>query len=223
MKNTRQFIFIIFGFVSANLVVLYLNQYAIELGLYDLVNEINNLTLKIIILSLVNVIGLYIIGLISKRSLYIIILIISNLLLDQLSKIWIRANVTPYSDINIIADYFIITNVENSGAFLGLGSDFSPVIKSILLLALPVGVLVTVLVYVFKDTSIDKLSLIGYSSIIGGGIGNIYDRFLYGSVTDFLFIDLGGVFKTGIFNIADLSVTTGMILIVWASFKTKNE
>jgi signal peptidase II len=159
----------------------------------------------------------------NKRNLYIISLVILNIILDQLSKFWIRGNVAPYSDINIIADYFIITNVENSGAFLGLGSDFSPVIKSILLLALPVGVLVTVLVYVFKDTSIDKLSLIGYSSIIGGGIGNIYDRFLYGSVTDFLFIDLGGVFKTGIFNIADLSVTTGMILIVWASFKTKNE
>ena len=158
-----------------------------------------------------------------NRNLYIISLVILNIILDQLSKFWIRGNVAPYSDINIIADYFIITNVENSGAFLGLGSDFSPVIKSILLLALPVGVLVTVLVYVFKDTSIDKLSLIGYSSIIGGGIGNIYDRFLYGSVTDFLFIDLGGVFKTGIFNIADLSVTTGMILIVWASFKTKNE
>ena len=159
----------------------------------------------------------------NKRNLYIIFLVILNIILDQLSKFWIRDNVAPYSDINIIADYFIITNIENSGAFLGLGSDFSPVIKSILLLALPVGVLVTVLVYVFKDTSIDKLSLIGYSSIIGGGIGNIYDRFLYGSVTDFLFIDLGGVFKTGIFNIADLSVTTGMILIVWASFKTKNE
>ena len=147
----------------------------------------------------------------NKRNLCIISLVVLNIILDQLSKFWIRGNVAPYNDINIIADYFIITNVENSGAFLGLGSDFSPVIKSILLLALPVGVLVTVLVYVFKDKSIDKLSLIGYSSIIGGGIGNIYDRFLYGSVTDFLFIDLGGVFKTGIFNIADLSVTTGMI------------
>jgi signal peptidase II len=157
----------------------------------------------------------------NKRNLSIISLVILNIILDQLSKFWIRVNVAPYSDINIISDYFIITNVENSGAFLGLGSDFSPVIKSILLLALPVGVLLTVLVYVFKDKSIDKLSLIGYSSIIGGGIGNIYDRFLYGSVTDFLFIDLGGVFKTGIFNIADLSVTTGMILIIWASFKNK--
>ena len=158
----------------------------------------------------------------NKRNLCIISLVVLNIILDQLSKFWIRGNVAPYHDINIIADYFIITNVENSGAFLGLGSDFSPVIKSILLLALPVGVLVTVLVYVFKDKSIDKLSLIGYSSIIGGGIGNIYDRFLYGSVTDFLFIDLGGVFKTGIFNIADLSVTTGMILIIWASFKNKD-
>ena len=107
----------------------------------------------------------------NKRNLSIISLVILNIILDQLSKFWIRANVAPYSDINIISDYFIITNVENSGAFLGLGSDFSPVIKSILLLALPVGVLVTVLVYVFKDKSIDKLSLIGYSSIIGGGIG----------------------------------------------------
>ena len=158
----------------------------------------------------------------NKRNLCIISLVVLNIILDQLSKFWIRGNVAPYNDINIIADYFIITNVENSGAFLGLGSDFSPVIKSILLLALPVGVLVTVLVYVFKDKSIDKLSLIGYSSIIGGGIGNIYDRFSYGSVTDFLFIDLGGVFKTGIFNIADLSVTTGMILIIWASFKNKD-
>ena len=112
----------------------------------------------------------------NKRNLSIISLVILNIILDQLSKFWIRANVAPYSDINIISDYFIITNVENSGAFLGLGSDFSPVIKSILLLALPVGVLLTVLVYVFKDKSIDKLSLIGYSSIIGGGIGNIYDK-----------------------------------------------
>ncbi|MDC1266058.1 signal peptidase II, partial [Flavobacteriaceae bacterium] len=41
---------------------------------------------------------------------------------------------------------------------------------------------------------------------------------LYGSVTDFLYIDLGGVLKTGIFNSADLSVTTGMILLLMSSF-----
>ena len=65
----------------------------------------------------------------------------------------------------------------------------------------------------------DKISIIGFSLIIGGGIGNIFDRIVYGSVTDFLYLDFGGIFKTGIFNIADLSVTTGMILILISSFK----
>ena len=158
-----------------------------------------------------------------NRNLHIISLVILNITLDQLSKFWIRGNVTPYRDISVISDYFIITNVENSGAFLGLGSEFPPIIKNILLLALPVVVLISVLVYVFKDKSLDKLSLVGFSLIIGGGIGNIYDRFFYGSVTDFLFIDIGSIFKTGIFNIADLSVTTGMVLILWASFKNKKQ
>ena len=102
-----------------------------------------------------------------------------------------------------------------------MGSDFSPFIKTIFLLILPVIILICIMVYVYRDKQIDKISLIGFCFIIGGGIGNIYDRILYGSVTDFLFIDLGGIFKTGIFNIADLSVTTGMILILLMSFRSK--
>ena len=139
----------------------------------------------------------------------------------QLSKFLIRQIVDQYSEIKLIGDYFILTNVENSGAFLGMGSDFSPFIKTIFLLILPVIILICIMVYVYRDKQIDKISLIGFCFIIGGGIGNIYDRILYGSVTDFLFIDLGGIFKTGIFNIADLSVTTGMILILLMSFRSK--
>jgi len=156
-----------------------------------------------------------------NRNISITILIAVSILLDQLSKFLIRQNVDQYSEIKLIGDYFILTNVENSGAFLGMGSDFSPFIKTIFLLILPVIVLICIMVYVYRDKQIDKISLIGFCFIIGGGIANIYDRILYGSVTDFLFIDLGGIFKTGIFNIADLSVTTGMTLILLMSFKSK--
>lgn len=156
-----------------------------------------------------------------NRNISITILIAVSVLLDQLSKILIRNNVDQYSEVKLIGEYFILTNVENSGAFLGMGSDFSPFIKTIFLLILPVIVLICVIVYVYRDKQIDKISLIGFCLIIGGGIANIYDRILYGSVTDFLFIDLGGIFKTGIFNIADLSVTTGMILILLMSFRSK--
>ena len=156
-----------------------------------------------------------------NRNISITILIAVSILLDQLSKFLIRQNVDQYSEIKLIGDYFILTNVENSGAFLGMGSDFSPFIKTVFLLILPIIVLICIMIYVYRDKQIDKISLIGFCLIIGGGIANIYDRILYGSVTDFLFIDLGGIFKTGIFNIADLSVTTGMILILLMSFRNK--
>jgi len=156
-----------------------------------------------------------------NRNISISILITVSIVLDQLSKALIRENIDQYSEIKLIGEYFILTNVENSGAFLGMGSDFSPFIKTIFLLILPIIVLICIMIYVYRDKEIDKISLIGFCFIIGGRIANIYDRIIYGSVTDFLFIDLGGIFKTGIFNIADLSVTTGMIMILLMSFKNK--
>ena len=156
-----------------------------------------------------------------KRNISISIIIALSIFLDQISKILIRKNVEQYSDIKLIGEYFILTNVENSGAFLGMGSDFSPIMKSFFLIVLPIAILISIIIYVYRDKEIDKISLIGFSLIIGGGIGNIFDRIIYGSVTDFLFIDLGGIFRTGIFNIADLVVTSGMILIILMSFKNK--
>lgn len=153
----------------------------------------------------------------SKRSIFIIILIGANIAVDQISKIWVRLNVATNSETELLGQTFILTNVENSGAFLGMGSDLHPTIKIIVLLILPVIVLGIVLRHILIDKTLDRWSLIGFCCIIGGGIANVYDRFLYGSVTDFFHIDLGGVFKTGIFNIADMSVTGGLIMIVISS------
>ena len=154
----------------------------------------------------------------TRRTLLILGLIILNIILDQASKIIVRQEVAPHSESQIFGDYFILTNVENTGAFLGLGSDLGPTVKVILLLILPLIVLGMVAYHVFKDKSLDRMSLIGFCCIIGGGIANVYDRFRFGSVTDFLHIDLGGVFKTGIFNIADVSVTTGLIMLILVTF-----
>jgi signal peptidase II len=163
----------------------------------------------------------------SKRSIYILLVIVFTIAIDQVSKVLVRAYIEPQTDlqrgdrISLIGDAFIMMNVENTGAFLGMGSDLNPTLRLIFLLILPILVLGFVLHYVIKDQSLDNLSLFAFSSIIGGGIANVFDRIAYGSVTDFFFIDLGGVFKTGIFNMADLSVTTGMIILVLMSFKKK--
>ncbi len=159
---------------------------------------------------------------ISRRSLFIIITVVISIALDQISKVWVRANVKPGSQSSIIGDYFTLHNVENTGAFLGMGSDLENPWRTILLLILPVLVLGFVLRYLFKDKSLDNWSLFAFSSIIGGGIANVYDRFAYGSVTDFWHIRLNDIFKTGIINIADVFVTTGMIILVFITlFKKK--
>lgn len=153
-----------------------------------------------------------------SRTLKIIILIVVNIALDQISKFYVRANVGYQTSRDIIGENFILTNVENSGAFLGMGSDMSPTMKVIFLWILPILVLGYVVYYIFSNKALDRLSLLAFCCIIGGGIANVYDRIKYGSVTDFLHIDLGGGMRTGIFNMADMSVTFGMIMLLIASF-----
>jgi signal peptidase II len=154
----------------------------------------------------------------NKRTLLILVLVILNIGLDQFSKFQVRERLVPGSRTEVIGKQLQLMNVENSGAFLSMGSDSNPTVKLIFLLIVPVIVLGIVLYYVITDKTLDKKSIIGFSCIAGGGIANVYDRLLYGSVTDFLYMDFGGVFKTGVFNIADMSVTSGMILLLMSSF-----
>lgn len=160
----------------------------------------------------------------TKKFRYILIstIVSVSIALDQFSKVWVRSNFENYLEKNLIGEIFTLIKVENTGAFLGMGSELSEIPRILLLIVLPVVVLISITVYTYIEKTLDKISIIGFSLIIGGGIANIFDRIVYGSVTDFLYINLGGVFKTGIFNIADLSVTTGMILILISSFKRKS-
>ena len=127
--------------------------------------------------------------------------------------------------IDIIKDYFQLIWVENKGAFLGMGSDMNPTLKLIFLLILPTVVLGYVIYYIIKTKDLDRTSLIAFCCIVGGGIANVFDRIVYGQVTDFFFIKITETIKTGIFNVADLSVTTGMIMLLFSGVfnKTKKE
>jgi signal peptidase II len=158
-----------------------------------------------------------------KRTVFIGLLVVLNIAVDQISKVWVRANFAYGQTKSIIGDSFIMQYVENKGAFLGMGSDLNPTLRLIFLLILPIIVLGYVAYYILTHKDLDKMSLIAFCCIIGGGIANVFDRIVLGSVTDFFFIDLGGIFKTGIFNFADVSVTTGMIMLVVASFTSNKK
>ncbi|WP_417871146.1 signal peptidase II [Winogradskyella sp.] len=151
-----------------------------------------------------------------NRNVFIVLLIVFNIAIDQITKVMVRADIKLGEIIELVGDKFILTNVYNKGAFLGMGSEMNPTLRLIFLLILPTIVLIYVTYYIIKTKELDRLSLIAFCCIVGGGIANVFDRIVYGKVTDFFFIDLGGIFKTGIFNVADISVTTGMIMLLYS-------
>jgi len=107
-----------------------------------------------------------------------------------------------------------LTKVENTGAFLSLGNKMPRIISIIVMVLLPLLVIGYALFYLFKNRDLPGLFTVGICLILGGGIGNIYDRILYGSVTDFLYFDFF-IFHTGIVNVADISVTAGFFILLY--------
>ncbi|MEM9680934.1 MAG: signal peptidase II, partial [Bacteroidota bacterium] len=105
-----------------------------------------------------------------SRNLFIIVLIGSNIALDQVTKVIVRATMTKSKPIDVIGDYFQLIWVENKGAFLGMGSDLNDSMKLIFLLVLPVLVLGYVIYYIFKTKHLDRWSLIAFCCIIGGAL-----------------------------------------------------
>jgi len=148
------------------------------------------------------------------RALLVFLVVFLNVGCDQISKEAARKNLQEKEVVSIVKDNFILTKVENKGAAMSMGSTMNPTLKLIVLKIIPIIILLGLFGIAIRKKDVTVISSVALAFIIGGGIGNIYDRFLYNSVTDFMHIDLGGVFKTGIFNMADVSVVVGTLLIL---------
>ena len=156
------------------------------------------------------------------RNLMIVLLIACNIGCDQISKTIVRNEIDYNENITLIDRFLTLTKIENSGAFLSVGDSLPFVVRFIVLSLIPLIVLGTGLYIVLTRTSIRKPVVTGICFVLGGGIGNLYDRMLYGSVTDFLHMDFV-LFKTGIFNMADVSIMIGIATIMIFSYMDKSK
>lgn len=155
------------------------------------------------------------------RNLFIVVVLITNISCDQISKMIVRGQIGVHEEISLIENHLTLTRVENKGAFLSLGSELPALVKSIILSFIPIVAITLALVYIFRERNLSRIVLMGYAFVIGGGIGNLFDRVWYGSVTDFLHIDFG-FFETGIFNMADVSIMTGIGLLIVSAIRKKS-
>jgi len=154
------------------------------------------------------------------KKIAIVLLVLLNIGCDQLSKNAVRKHISEHDRIELIGDNFIMVKVENTGAMLGFGQNLSPILKLIFLQTIPVLVLLVLLFRILKKTNMNIWLVFAFACVIGGGIGNLIDRIAYGQVTDFFHINIG-FFKTGIFNMADVSVTLGVLLILFLNIRNR--
>nr|WP_315420509.1 signal peptidase II [uncultured Pedobacter sp.] len=150
----------------------------------------------------------------------LLLLLTLNFGCDQISKKIVRNEISDYEHISIIKDHFTLTKVENSGAFLSLGDNMPYIFRLIILTGLPLLFLGYGLYFLFAKRNLPMTMQIALCFLIGGGIGNLYDRIVHGSVTDFMHMDFY-LFQTGVFNFADISIMIGVGILLFQSLRSK--
>jgi signal peptidase II len=151
-----------------------------------------------------------------RRKKYIaatVLVFMGNFLLDRVTKVVAKQLLLGVGKISFLRDLMILVYSENQGAFLSMGQSWPGVIKYSVLLVLPILACVAGLYYfMFREREMPRL--IYLTTMIGGGMGNLIDRLFNNfQVIDFLNFGIGP-FRTGILNVADLSVTVGTVLFI---------
>lgn len=137
----------------------------------------------------------------------VIILSLIFTLIDQISKILVINLMDLGEVITIIPSFFYLTHVQNDGAALNILSG-----NTILLIIISLAALFYVVKLVLDSKAINKLQFITYTLLIGGIIGNILDRVIYGKVIDFLAFHIFG-YHAPVFNLADSFIVISVILL----------
>jgi len=143
-----------------------------------------------------------------------VIVILLTVGCDQGTKAIVRSYLEDGKVVSLLGGVLVVRYVDNQGAFLSVGARLPGHIRQVVLIAIPLAFLASVVMYVVRKKGIRMLLAMGLSCIAGGGAGNLLDRVVRGGkMGDFLNIGFGAL-HTGIFNVADLCIMLGSLLLI---------
>jgi signal peptidase II len=146
------------------------------------------------------------------RSHYLLISI-TVFLLDQLSKRIVSEGMVLHQSFEVVPNLLNITYINNRGAVFGLGSNFTTPYLSWMLSLLSIVSLIVILVYFLRVNVSHPRLHTGLALVLGGAMGNLFDRLTAGYVVDFLDAHwFGHHWPT--FNVADFSICVGVGLLL---------
>lgn len=134
-------------------------------------------------------------------------------LLDRLSKWLIETHVSFVETLRVIPGFFDIVHAENRGVAFSLFDNSTSPWRTSLLVLFAMAAVVLVGGYIFRRADrLDRTTLAGFALILGGALGNVFDRIVWGHVTDFLDFYIGS-YHWPAFNVADSAVVIGSALL----------
>jgi len=140
------------------------------------------------------------------------------LILDQFTKVLAQHLLKGAGTISYAGDTFRFTYAENTGVFLGLGSRLPEPVRFWLFTLMVGAILAFILFDTLRRDTLDRQRLMAVTLILAGGFGNLIDRVIRGGVVvDFMNMGIGRL-RTGIFNVADILITTGALAFVVIEF-----
>ena len=155
---------------------------------------------------------------IKKNYLGFVIILIA-FILDRVSKILIINHSNTFGKLDMSLNPFLNLNlIWNEGIAFGLFS-FDEKNYYNLLTFLIIGIILVLLWLMSRSSGLEKF---GFASVIGGSLGNVTDRIFYSSVPDFIDLNYNG-FHWFVFNVADIFITLGVMILIFCEFKKKEK
>jgi signal peptidase II len=153
-----------------------------------------------------------------KRLALILLTLAAGIGCDQQTKFLAMANLRGREPYSFFADTVRFDYTENPGSFLGLGDSIPTPWRTVVFTYGCTAGVAAMLAYVCFAARLNAVQVLALSLMCVGGIGNLLDRWIYGSyVRDFLNLGLGSL-RTGIFNVADAALMTGCVLALLTSW-----
>jgi signal peptidase II len=147
-----------------------------------------------------------------------VVMILAVIALDQWTKHLVRLYL--YMPRVYFGGLLTLVFTQNEGAFLSLGATLSPAART-LIFTIAVGVAVIIALAMLAMKRVSGVDAIAVAMIAAGGVGNLIDRLArHGRVTDFIYLQAGPL-HTGVFNVADMAITGGVIWLLVSSFLPK--
>lgn len=154
------------------------------------------------------------------RGFHLIVAVVV-LVLDRFSKWIVASRLSLHDGITVIPDFFRIVHVENPGAAFGLFAESSYQWRLTLLIIFSLLALIIVAVLLWKNSEMVSATGTALALILGGALGNLWDRVIAGHVTDFLEFHVGSYYWPS-FNVADSAIVVGAVLLVADILFAKN-